>query len=137
MLGVGLRKLCPQDSFGYACRKKNLNENRPPRRVQNRSAEGPTWLVEGLRNDFFVQVGPIWPPRPLRCRLWAQNPSHGRTHVQTRTNICTSICTFSRVRTAVAPGSQLGLGRETVLTDTRLSFAWHLYSFMPVRGGSP
>ena len=30
MLGVCLRKLCPQDSFGYAFRKKKLYENRPP-----------------------------------------------------------------------------------------------------------
>ena len=63
MLGVGLRKLCPLDSFGYAFRKKNLYENRPQ--------EGPKWLVEGLRTGFFMQVCPTWPPRPLGSRLWA------------------------------------------------------------------
>ena len=42
MLGVGLRKLCPQDSFGYAFRKqKTVRKSTPggcksgPRRVQN------------------------------------------------------------------------------------------------------
>ena len=35
MLGVGLRKLCPQDCCGYAFREKKLYENRPPGGGQN------------------------------------------------------------------------------------------------------
>ena len=67
MLGVGLRKLCPQDSFGYAFRKKKLYENRAP----EVPAEGPKLPVEGLQTAFFMQVCPTWPPRPLGNRLWA------------------------------------------------------------------
>ena len=49
MLGVGLRKLCPQDSFGYAFREKKLYENRPPegakpaRGVGSRPLLGASW----------------------------------------------------------------------------------------------
>ena len=63
MLGVGLRKLCPQDSFGYAFRKKNLYENRPPEGAK--PARGGSKMACGRPPDgFFVQVGPTWTPRP-------------------------------------------------------------------------
>ena len=70
MLGVCLRKLCPQDSFGYAFRKKKLYENRPPEGAK--PARGGSKMACGRPPDgFFVQVGPTWPPRPLGSRLWA------------------------------------------------------------------
>ena len=57
MLGVGLRKLCPQDCFGYAFRERNLSENRPP--------EGATPARGGSKMAFgrppggsFVPAGP-------------------------------------------------------------------------------
>ena len=71
MLGVGLRKLCPLDSFGYAFRKKNTVRKSTPRRVQNRPAGGPKWPLEGLRAALLCQLGPTWPPRPLGSRVWA------------------------------------------------------------------
>ena len=56
MLGVGLRTLCPLDSFGKAFREKKT------------VAKGP---LEGLRAALFCQLGPTWPPTPLRSRGWA------------------------------------------------------------------
>ena len=67
MLGVCLRKLCPQDSFGYAFRNKKLYENGPPEGAK--PARGGSKMACG--SGFFVQVGPTWPPRPLGSRLWA------------------------------------------------------------------
>ena len=71
MLGVGLRKLCPQDSFGDAFREKKTVRKSTPRRVQNRPAGGPKWPLEGLRAALLCQLGPTWPPRPLGSRVWA------------------------------------------------------------------
>ena len=57
MLGVGLRKLCPQDSFGYAFREKKLYENRPPEGAK--AARGGSKMVSGRPPDgSFVPVGP-------------------------------------------------------------------------------
>ena len=50
MLGVGLRKLCPQDSFGYAFRERKLSENRPPEGAK--PARGGSKMASGR------------PPRP-------------------------------------------------------------------------
>ena len=57
MLGVGLRKLCPQDSFGYAFREKKLYENRPPEGAK--AARGGSKMAFGrLPGGSFVPVGP-------------------------------------------------------------------------------
>ena len=71
MLGVGLHKLCPLDSFGDAFRKKKTVRKSTPRRVQNRPAGGPKLPLEGLRAALLCQLGPTWPPRPLGSRVWA------------------------------------------------------------------
>ena len=55
MLGVGLRKLCPQDSFGYAFRERNLSENRPPEGAK--ATRGGSKMVSGRPPDgSFVPV---------------------------------------------------------------------------------
>ena len=71
MLGVGLRKLCPMDSFGYAFRmRKTVRKSIPggcktgPWGIQNR-------LREASGRLFCASRRPIWPPRPLGSRLWA------------------------------------------------------------------
>ena len=59
MLGVGLRKLCPLDSFGDAFQEKKTIRKSIPRRVQNRPAGGPKWPLEGLRAALLCYiVGP-------------------------------------------------------------------------------
>ena len=62
MLGVGLRKLCPLDSFGYAFREKKTVRTSTPGGCKT----GPREVQNGLR-----ELGPTWPPRPLRSRGWA------------------------------------------------------------------
>ena len=57
MLGVGLRKLCPLDSFGYAFREKKTVRKSTPGRCKS----GP----RGVQNGLLAQ------PRPLRSLLWA------------------------------------------------------------------
>ena len=59
MLGVGLRKLCPQDSFGYAFReKKTVRKSTPggcktgPRGVQN-----GLWKASGRFLCKWAQLG--------------------------------------------------------------------------------
>ena len=64
MLGVCLRKLCPQDSFGYAFRKKNLYENRPP--------EGAKPARGGVQNGLWEASGRLF------CASWAQLGRQGR-----------------------------------------------------------
>ena len=64
MLGVGLRKLCPLDSFGNAFREKKTPKI-DPRRVQNRPAGGPKWPPGGS----FVPVGPNLAAKAARKRL--------------------------------------------------------------------
>ena len=48
MLGVGLRKLCPQDSFGYAFREKKTV----------RQSTGSKMACEGPLDGFSVPLGP-------------------------------------------------------------------------------
>ena len=67
MLGVGLRKLCPQDSFGYAFREKKTVRKSTPGGCKT----GPPGSQNGLRTALLRQLGPTWPPRPLGSRLWA------------------------------------------------------------------
>ena len=71
MLGVGLHKLCPLDSFGDAFREKKTIRKSIPWRVQNRPARDPKWPLEGLRAALLCQLGPTWPPRPLGSHVWA------------------------------------------------------------------
>ena len=66
MLGVGLRKLCPQDSFGYAFR-----ERRNLWRVQKRPVGGPKLSPGGLRTALLCQLCPTSPPGPFGSRVWA------------------------------------------------------------------
>ena len=76
MLGVGLRKLCPQDSFGYAFRDQKIVRNSKPRRVQNRSAEGPTWPVKASETISLYkwdQFGRQGRPEAVRGRLWERS----------------------------------------------------------------
>ena len=57
MLGVGLRKLCPQDSFGYAFQKKKSYENGPPEGAK--PARGGSKMACGRPPDgSFAPVGP-------------------------------------------------------------------------------
>ena len=67
MLGVGLRKLCPQDSFFYVFRKEKLYENRSPEGAKP-ACGGPPG---GLRRALLRELAPTWPPRPLGSRVWA------------------------------------------------------------------
>ena len=73
MLGVGLRKLCPQDSFGYAFReKKTVRKSTPggcktgPRGVQHglREASGrlfcASWLQLGRQDALGTVLGASW-----------------------------------------------------------------------------
>ena len=53
MLGVGLRKLCPHESFGYAFREKN-GPKIDPRRVQHRPAGVQSGLREASGQLFFA-----------------------------------------------------------------------------------
>ena len=62
MLGVCLRKLCPQDSFGYAFRKKKLYENRPPEGAK--PARGGVQMVSGRPPDG--SIGPNFAARAVR-----------------------------------------------------------------------
>ena len=61
MLGVCLRKLCPQDSFGYAFRKKEAVRKWTP----GGSNSGPWRVQNGLRELF--------------CASWAQLRRQGRS----------------------------------------------------------
>ena len=64
MLGVGLRKLCPQDSFGYAFRERNLSENRPPEGAK--ATRGGSKMVSGRPpGGFFAPVGPNFAARAV------------------------------------------------------------------------
>ena len=75
MLGVGLRQLCLQDSFGYAFQKKNSTKI-DPRRVQNPPAVSPKWLVEGLRTAFlckWAQLGRQGRSEAVFGRLWGRS----------------------------------------------------------------
>ena len=67
MLGVGLRQLCLQDSFGYAFREKKIIRKSTPGGCKT----GPPGVQNGLRTALLRQLGPTWPPRPLGSRLWA------------------------------------------------------------------
>ena len=70
MLGVCLRKLCPQGSFEHAFREKKLYENRSPE--GGRPARGSRKLLSGgLRTALVCQSGSTWPPRPLESRVGA------------------------------------------------------------------
>ena len=84
MLGVCLRKLCPQDSFGYAFRKKKTVRNSTPggclreasgrlfgaswaqlgpcvpQLVPSRPFFGPTRRPRGLPGRFWNDFGPLW-----------------------------------------------------------------------------
>ncbi len=70
MLGVGLRKLCPQDSFGYAFReRRNLSENRPPEgakpaRRGSKMASGrlfcASWAQLGRQGRSEAVFGRLW-----------------------------------------------------------------------------
>ena len=64
MLGVGLRKLCPQDSFGYAFPKKNVRKSTPE---GAKAARGGSKMVSGRPPDgSFVPVGPILAAKAAR-----------------------------------------------------------------------
>ena len=54
MLGVGLRKLCPQDSFGYAFREKKTVRQSTPGGCKT----GPQRVQHGLWNGSSVPIGP-------------------------------------------------------------------------------
>ena len=65
MLGVGLRKLCAQDSFGYAFReKKTVRKSTPEGAKANR---GGSKMVSGRPpGGSFVPVGPNFAARAVR-----------------------------------------------------------------------
>ena len=71
MLGVGLRKLCPLDSFGKAFREKKIVRKSTPGGCKTGPRGGHQALLEGLRAALLCQLRPTWPPRPLGSRLWA------------------------------------------------------------------
>ena len=54
MLGVGLRKLCPQDSFGYAFREKETVRKSTPGGCKS----GLRGVQNGLREASGRSVGP-------------------------------------------------------------------------------
>ena len=69
MLGVGLRKLCPQDSFGYAFReKKTVRKSTPggcktgPREVQHglRTRVDPNLAAKAARKLCLGRSGGAW-----------------------------------------------------------------------------
>ena len=72
MLGVCLRKLCPQNSFGYAFREKAVRKSTPggcktgPRGVQNglREASGrlfcASWAQLGRQGRSEAVFGRLW-----------------------------------------------------------------------------
>ena len=62
MLGVCLRKLCPQDSFGYAFREKKTVRKSTPGGCKTGPRGGPKWPPGGLRTALLCQLGPTWPP---------------------------------------------------------------------------
>ena len=65
MLGVGLRKLCPQDSFGYAFRRKKTVRKSTPGGCKS----GPWGVQNGLREASGR----------LFCASWAQLGRQGRS----------------------------------------------------------
>ena len=65
MLGVGLRKLCPQDSFGYAFREKKIVRKSTPGGCKT----GPRGVQNGLREASGR----------LFCASWAQLGRQGRS----------------------------------------------------------
>ena len=67
MLGVALRKLCPQDSFGYAFREKKTIRKSTPGGCNT----GLRGVQHGLREASGRLFCASWPPRPLRSRGWA------------------------------------------------------------------
>ena len=62
MLGVGLRKLCPQDSFGYAFRKKRTVRKSTPEGAK--PARGGSKMVSGRPPDG--SIGPNFAARAVR-----------------------------------------------------------------------
>ena len=65
MLGVCLRKLCPQDSFGYAFREKKAVRKSTPEGAK--AARGGSKMVSGRPPDgSFVPVGPNFAARAVR-----------------------------------------------------------------------
>ena len=58
MLGVGLRKLCPQDSFGYAFREKRTVRKSTPRACKT----GPWGVQNGLPEASGGLLGARWAP---------------------------------------------------------------------------
>ena len=65
MLGVGLRKLCPQDSFGYAFREKKTVRKSTPGGCKT----GP----RGVQNGLWKASGRLF------CASWAQLGRQGRS----------------------------------------------------------
>ena len=69
MLGVGLRKLCPQDSFGDAFRKKKTVRTSTPEGAK--AARGGSKMVSGRPSDgSFVPVGPNLAAKAARKPCW-------------------------------------------------------------------
>ena len=71
MLGVGLRKLCPLDSFGKAFREKKTVRKSTPEGAKPARGGRQKARLEGLRAAFLCQLRPTWPPSPLGSRVWA------------------------------------------------------------------
>ena len=67
MLGVGLRKLCPLDSFGYAFREKETVRKSTPEGCKT----GPLGVQNGLREASVL--GASW---GVPGRSWAPLGDH-------------------------------------------------------------
>ena len=68
MLGVGLRKLCPLDSFGCAFREKKT--------VRKSTPEGCKIGPLGVQNGLWKASGRIF------CASWAQLDRQGRSEAE-------------------------------------------------------
>ena len=71
MLGVGLRQLCLQDSFGYAFREKKIVRKSTPGGCKT----GPRGVLNGLREASGRLFCAGWAPLVAKAlgRLWGRS----------------------------------------------------------------
>ena len=109
MLGVGLRQLCPQDSFGYAFRKKKAVRKSTPGGCK----AGPPGVQNGLREASGR----------LFCASWAQLGRQGRSEAVFGRLLGRSWAAFGALGAVLGPSGPL-LGRPGPLLGASWGSFW-------------
>ena len=122
MLGVGLRKLCPQDSFGYAFREKKTVRKSTPGGCKS----GP-W---GVQNGFREASG-----RLFLCK-WAQLGRQGRSEAVFGRLWGRSWDAFGALGAVLGPSGPL-LGRPGPLLGASWGHVGSLGTLLGDLGASP